>query len=97
MMGMTHPIYQHFKLVQEIHTGERTVRPEAHIIGSSNIETSPYRRHQPQYDYSESVLTYPKQFYLHVIKYYSIPQESHTQSILIITYILNNFKLIRAR
>ena len=51
MMGLTHPIYQHFKLAQEIHTGEWIVRPKAHTIGSSNIETSikPYWRHQPQF------------------------------------------------
>ena len=62
MIGLTHPIHQHFKLAQEIHIGERIVRPEAHIVGSSNIETStmPYRRHQPQFSYSESILTYPK-------------------------------------
>ena len=62
MMGLTHPTYQYFKLAQEIHTGERTVRPKAHTIGSSNIETSnrPYKRHQPQFSYFESVLTYPK-------------------------------------
>ena len=30
MMGLTHPIHQHFKLAQEIHTGEWIVRPEAH-------------------------------------------------------------------
>ena len=93
MMGLTHPIHQHFRLAQEIHTGERIVRPEAHTIGSLNIETSnrPYRRHQPQLSYSISVLTYPKQFCLHIIEYYSIPQESHTQSILTITCILNHF------
>ena len=99
MMGTIHSIHQHFKLAQEIHTDERTVRPEAHTIGSSNIETSnrPYKRHQPQLNYSKSVLTYPKQFCLHTIEYYSIPQESHTQSILTITCILNHFKLIWAR
>ena len=99
MMGLTHPIHQHFELAQKIHTSERTVRPEAHIIGSSNIETSirPYKRHQPQFSYSESVLTYPNQFCLHTIKYYSIPQKFHTQSILTITSILNYFKLLRAR
>ena len=95
-MGMTHPINQHFKLAQEIHTDEQTVRPEAHTIESSNIETSfrPYKRHQPQFSYSESVLKYPKQFCLHTIEYHSIPQESYTQSILTITCILNDFKLL---
>ena len=99
MIGLTHLINQYFKLTQEIHIGERTMRLKAHIIGSSNIETQirPYRRHQPQNSYSESVLTYPKQFCLHTIEYYSIPQEFHTQSILTITSILNNFKLFRAR
>ena len=99
MMGLTHPIHQYFKLAQEIHTDERIVRPEAHTIGSSNIETSyrPYKRHQPQLSYSKSVLTYPKQFCLHTIEYYSIPQESHTQSILTITCILNHFKPLWAR
>ena len=50
MMGLTHPIYQHFKFAQKNHTSEQTVRPEAHTVGTSNIETSnrPYRRHQPQ-------------------------------------------------
>ena len=74
MMGLTHLIHQHFKLAQEIHTSERTVRPEAHTVGSSYIETSnrPYKRHQPPLSYSKSVLTYPKQFYLHIIEYYSI-------------------------
>ena len=96
MMGLTHPIFQHFKLVQEIHTGEWTVRPEAHTVGSSYIETSnrSYKRHQPQLSYSESVLTYPKQFCFHAIEYYSIPQESHTQFIFTITCILNHFKLL---
>ena len=99
MMSLTHPINQHFKLAQEINTGEQTMRPESHIIGSSNIETQirPYRRHQPQNSYSESVLTYPKQFCLHTIEYYPIPQESHTQSILTIISILNHFKLLLAR
>ena len=99
MMGLTHPIHQHFKLAQKIHTSEHTLRPEAHIIGSSNIETSitSYRRHQPQFNYSESVITYLKQFCLHIIEYYSIPQESHTQSIFTITSILNHFKLLQAR
>ena len=98
MMGLTHPIHHHFKLAQEIHTGERTVQPEAHTIGISNIETlnRPYKS-QPQLSYSISVLTYPKQFCLHTIEYYSIPQQSLTQSILTITCILNHFKLIRAR
>ena len=62
MMGLTHSTYQHFKIAQKIHTSKWTVRPEAHTIGSSNIKTSnrPYKRHQPQLSYSESVLTYPK-------------------------------------
>ena len=96
IMDLTHPIHQHFNIAQEIHTGERTVRPEAHTKWSLNIETSnrPYRRHQSQLSYSKSVLTYPKQFCLHTIEYCSIPQESHTQFILIITCILNHFKLI---
>ena len=74
MIGLTHSTHQHFELAQEIHTDERTVQSEAHTIGSSNIETSnrPYRRHQPQYSYFKSVLTYPKQFCLHTIEYYSI-------------------------
>ena len=99
MMGLTHPIHQYFKLTQEIHTGERTVWPEAHTVGSSYIETSnrPYKRHQSQLNYSKSELTFPKQFCLYTIEYYSIPRESHTQSILIITCILNHFKLIWAR
>ena len=99
MMGLTHPINQHFKLVQKIHTSEQTVQLEAHIVWSSNIETQikPYKRHQPQNSYSKSVLTYPKQFCLHTIEYYWIPQESHTQFILTITSILNHFKLLRAR
>ena len=66
MMGLTHPIHQIFKFAQEIHTGEQIVRPEAHIIGSSNIEISnrPYRRHQPQLSYSKSVLT-PNKLFTH--------------------------------
>ena len=98
MTSLTHPMYQHFKLAQKIHTGEQIVRPEAHIIGSSNIETSnrPYRRHQPQFSYSKSVFTYPKQFCLHTIEYYSILKESYSQFILIITCILNHFKLFWA-
>ena len=58
---------------------------------------NPNRKHQPQNSFSESVLTYPKQFCLHTIEYYSISHESHTQSILTITCILNHFKLLRAR
>ena len=94
MMGLTHPINQHFKLVQKIHTSEQTVQPETHIVWSSNIKTQirPYKRHQPQNSYSKSVLTYPKQFCLHTIEYYSISQESHIQSILTITCILNHLK-----
>ena len=99
IMGLTHPTYPYFKLTQEIHTSKWTVRPEAHTIGSSNIETQIrlYWRHQVQKSYSESVLTYPKKFYLHTIEYYSIPQESHTQSIFTSTSILNHFKLLWAR
>ena len=99
MMGLTHLIYQHFKLAQEIHTSERTVWLEVHNVRSSYIKISnrPYKRHQPQLSYSKSVLIYPKQFCLHTIEYYSIPQESHTQSILTITCILNHFKLLWAR
>ena len=96
MMGQTYPIHQTFQTcTQKIHIGERTVRPEAHIIGSSNIETlnRSYKIHQSQFSYSESVLTYPKQFCLYTIEYYSIPQESHTQYILTITCILNHFIL----
>ena len=99
VMGLTHPINQHFKLAQKIYTSEQTVRPKAHIVGSSNIETQIrlYRRHQPQNSYSQSVLTYPKQFCLHTIEYHSIPQEFHTQSIFTITSILNHFKLLQVR
>ena len=48
MMNLTHPIHQHFRLAQKIHTNEWIVRPEAHTIGAP-IETSnkPYKRHQP--------------------------------------------------
>ena len=75
------------------------MQPEALTVHSFNKETSnrSYKRHQSQFSYSESVLTYPKQFYLHIIEYNSIPQESHIQSILTITCILNHFKLIQAR
>ena len=99
MMSMTHLINRYFKLAQEIHIDERIVRPEAHNKWSTNIETPlrPCRRHQPQNSYSKSVLTYPKQFCLHTIEYYPIPQESHTQSILTIISILNHFKLLLAR
>ena len=71
VMGMTHPINQHFKLAQEIHTDEHIVWLEAHTVGSSYIETSnrPHKRHQPQLSYSKSALTYPKQFCLHTIEY----------------------------
>ena len=99
IMGLTHSIIQHFKFVQDIHTDERALRPEGHIIGSFNIKTQIrlYRKHQPQNSYSKSVFTYPEQFCLHTIEYNSIPQKSHIQSILTITSILNHFKLLRAR
>ena len=34
IMGLSHLIYQYFKLAQEIHTGEQTVQPKAYIVGA---------------------------------------------------------------
>ena len=65
MMGLTHPIHQYFKLAQEIHIGERIVRPETHTKGISNIETQfrSYNIHQPQNSYPKKC-TYISQAFL---------------------------------